>query len=413
MQGFGQGNRLGGIGQAYGDRNFRVYSVGAIASWISFFVQLVAVSWLTWELTKSTTWLAVVALLDIVPNVVLMPLTGALADRVDRHRIMLATSFLSLLQASALAALAWWGLLSILPLAGLVLIHGVIISFMVPAMYGTLPRFVGRAALPSAIAVSSSYTQLAVFAGPALAGWIIAGHGTTTAFVVNAAGYLVLLISFLNLKTPAEYRQPKPAAHSIGRDILDGVAYLVGDRTILFLLLLGLVTSSLISGFYHMTPAYSEQVLGLGVVGLSTILACQGLGATGASLWLAHGGTEAVRLERVLWAAIIAMLALAALVLTENLYLAAAIAVVVGFAAETRRTSTMALIQLTVEEGQRGRVMGTLFMFSQLAAGIGAYVIGAVAADHGLRTPVLIGVAIGAVVWLVLYLYRERLFRMS
>ena len=162
-----------------------------------------------------------------------------------------------------------------------------------------------------------------------------------------------------------------------------------------------------------MTPAYSEQVLGLGVVGLSTILACEGLGATGAALWLAHGGTKAVRLERALWASIIAMLALAALVLTENLYLAAAIAVVVGFAAETRRTSTMALIQLTVEEGQRGRVMGTLFMFSQLAAGIGAYVIGAVAADHGLRTPVLIGVAIGAVVWLVLYLYRKRLFRMS
>ncbi len=406
-------NWLGGIGQAFGDRNFRVYSVGSIASWISFFVQFVAVSWLTWELTKSTTWLAIVALLDIVPNVVLMPLTGALADRIDRHGIMLATSFLSLLQASALAALASLGLLTILPLAGLVLVHGVIISFMVPAMYGTLPRFVGRAVLPSAIAVSSSYTQLAVFAGPALAGWIIANHGTVAAFVVNAVGYLVLLISFLNLKTPADYQQPKPPSRSIGHDILDGVAYLVGNRTILFLLLLGLVTSSLVSGFYHMMPAYSEQVLGLGVVGLSTILACEGLGATGASLWLAHGGTKAVRLERVLWAAIIAMLALAALVVTENLYLAAAIAVVIGFAAGTRRTGTMALIQLSVEESQRGRVMGTLFMFSQLSAGIGAYLIGAVAADHGLQIPTLVGVAVGAAVWLVLYLRRKQLFRMS
>jgi len=231
--------------------------------------------------------------------------------------------------------------------------------------------------------------------------------------MVNAVGYFVLLISFLNLKTPADYRQPKPPARSIGRDILDGAAYLVGNRTILFLLVLGLVTSSLIAGFYHMTPAYSEQVLGLGIVGLSTILACQGLGATGAALWLAHGGTEAVRLERILWAAIIAMLALAALVLTSNLYLAAAIAVVIGFAAETRRTSTMALVQLTVEEGQRGRVMGTLFMFSQLSAGIGAYLIGTLAVDHGLQKPTLIGVAIGAVVWLALYLHRKRLFRMS
>ena len=277
-------------------------------------------------------------------------------------------------------------------------------------MYGTLPRFVAREALPSAIAVSSSYTQLAVFAGPALAGWIIATQGTTAAFVVNAAGYFVLLISFLNLRTPADYRQPKPEARSIGQDILDGVRYLVADRTILSLLLLGLVTSSLVSGFYHLMPAYSEQVLGLGVVGLSTILACLGLGATGAAFWLAHGGTDAVRLERVLWAALVAMLALAAMVLTENLYLAAAIAVVVGFAAETRRTSTMALVQLNVEEGQRGRVMGTLFMFSQLAAGIGAYAIGSAAAGHGLQIPTLIGVAIGTVVWLVLYLRRKSLF---
>lgn len=67
---------LGGIGQAYADRNFRIYSMGSIASWTSFFVQLVAVSWLTWKLTGSTLWLAVMALLDIVPGVILMPFTG-------------------------------------------------------------------------------------------------------------------------------------------------------------------------------------------------------------------------------------------------------------------------------------------------------------------------------------------------
>ncbi len=60
--------RLGGIGLAFADRNFCIYSVGSIGSWVSFFVQLVAVAWLTWELTKSTTWLAIIALLDIAPK---------------------------------------------------------------------------------------------------------------------------------------------------------------------------------------------------------------------------------------------------------------------------------------------------------------------------------------------------------
>ena len=94
---------LGGIGEAFADRNFRVYSAGSIASWTSFFVQLVAVSWLTWELTGSTLWLAVMALLDIVPGVILMPFTGVFADRHDRHRIMIWVCSLSLIQAAVLA----------------------------------------------------------------------------------------------------------------------------------------------------------------------------------------------------------------------------------------------------------------------------------------------------------------------
>ena len=95
--------RLGGIGEAFADRNFRLYSTGAIATWIGFFVQLVAVSWYAWELTGSTTWLAIVAILDIAPNIVLMPLAGAIADRYDKYWIMGLVSLLALIQAVAMA----------------------------------------------------------------------------------------------------------------------------------------------------------------------------------------------------------------------------------------------------------------------------------------------------------------------
>ena len=284
---------------------------------------------------------------------------------------------------------------------------------MVPAMYGILPRFVARPVLSSAIAVASSYTQLAIFVGPALAGWIIVSHSITAAFMVNALGYLILLISFLCLRTPAGYRQPEPSPHTVTRDILEGAVYIFRDKRIFFLLTLGLFSHAIGAGFYHMAPAYAEQVLGLGVVGLSTILASRGLGATGAALWLAHGGAPAASLERVLWASMLAMLALAVLVLIENLYAAAAVAAVMGFASETRKTGTMTIIQLSVAESQRGRVMGTLFMLSQLSAGIGAYLIGAWAAYFGVQTPLLVGVAVCVAAWLLLYLCRGRLFQMS
>jgi MFS family permease len=76
--------RLGGIGEAFADRNFRIYSIGSILSWLSFWVQMVAMSWTTWELTHSTTWLAIIAVLDIVPNLIFLPLGGVMADRFDR-----------------------------------------------------------------------------------------------------------------------------------------------------------------------------------------------------------------------------------------------------------------------------------------------------------------------------------------
>lgn len=399
---------LGGIGEAFADRNFRVYSVGSIGSWISFFVQLVAVAWLTWELTASTTWLAIMALLDILPNVFLMPLAGALADRHDRHRILIITSGLLLLQAVAMAVLAWLDLLTIWPLAGLVFLHGILISFMVPAMYGTLPRFVHRSVLSSGIAVASAYTHFAMFAGPALGGWIIAKHGLTMAFVVNALGYCALVAAFLCLKTPADYQKPEPSSQSIMGDIMDGFAYIQRSTTTASLLWLLLVSDALAIGFYHMVPAYSELILGLGIIGLSTILACRGLGATAAALWLAHGGAEAVKIERVLWASLIAMLALAALVQTSNIYVAAVIACVMGFAGGTRKTGTMSIIQLSVEENQRGRVMGTMFMFSQIAAGIGAYLIGTLAVSYGLKTPTVVGVVVGVTIWIGIYFQHRK-----
>ena len=109
------------------------------------------------------------------------------------------------------------------------------------------------------------------------------------------------------------------------------------------------------------------------------------------------------------------MLALAALIHIPMLLPAALVACVWGFAGETRKTSTFSIIQLAVDEQQRGRVMGTVFMFSQLAAGIGVYAIGTLAGHLGLRVPISAGVLFGICVWWWLYrrYRRERVGRLS
>jgi len=401
-------HRLGGIGRAFSDRNFRIHSIGAFASWISFFVQIIAVSWLTWELTHSTSWLAVVALLDIVPNVILMPFGGALADRYDRYWIMKISNTLLLIHAVLMAGLAWLGFLTIWPLAILVLLHGILLSFSVPAMHGILPRFVDKSVLSSAIAVNSSYTQFAIFAGPALAGWIISVHGLPMAFAVNAFGYMMLIVAMLSLRTPKGYVQPKKVSDSILGDIGEGFSYIRNHGGISSLLILLLAGGTVKASFFYMAPAYSEQILGMGIEGVSIILASAGAGATLAALWLAHGGEAAATAKRVLWAFLFFILAIAVLYLVENIYIAVAVAVALGLAGETWKTGTFTLIQLNVSEEQRGRVMGNMFLLSQFASGVGTYLIGAFAVTQGLIGPMLIAVVCCFVVWLTFYVKREQ-----
>jgi MFS family permease len=177
---------FGGIVEAFRDRNFRRYSVGAIVSWLTYFVQTVAVSWTAWELTHSTGGLAIIALADATPNIALMPFGGVLSDRYDRFRVLQLAYFCAALQSAGLAGLALGGQLTIGPLVGLSIVHGAIHAFSVPARFGLLPRFVESQRLTVAIAVAAAYNQMGFVIGPALAGWLILQFGVASAFASNA-----------------------------------------------------------------------------------------------------------------------------------------------------------------------------------------------------------------------------------
>ncbi len=398
---------LGGIGEAFGDRNFRIHTIGSVISWLSFFVQLVAVSWTTWQLTHSTTWLAVIALLDIAPNLIFLPLGGALADRVDRVRIVAITHILALLQALALAVLAYGNHLTIGILAVLVFLHGLIHSFSIPALYGMLPRFIARPRLASAIAVNAAYTQFAVFAGPAAAGWLIQHYGVAMAFASNVAGYAIYLATLFSLRMPADY-QPQPrSGRSVWGDLIDGARYICGHRGIATMLILMLISDVLTRPVSQMLPAYAEQMLGRGIDGMSMLLAGIGFGATLAALWLAHGGAKGATPQRVLWAFLAEFLAIGALMLTHHLAAALLAIIAYGMASEICATGTVSLTQLAVSDAQRGRVMSIQFLLRRLAGGGGTYVVGAVADRHEIQTPLLVAAGIGFSCWLYLF-YRRK-----
>jgi MFS family permease len=396
-------SKLGGIGEAFAERNFRIYSIGSITSWITYFVQAIAFSWATWEITHSTTWLAVVALLDVCGNVLFLPIGGVLADRYDRLRILMAAYACDCVKTAVLAILAFSGDLSLTALCIAAFLHGTIHSFSVPASYGLLPRFVSRERLSAAIGVNASYTQFAIFAGPAVAGWILVHWGTAVAFAFNVAGYLVYFASIALLRTPPDFVQSRSPPRSIRHDVAEGARYILGHRGLSALLLLVLVGDAVSGAIYQMLPAYADLVLGRGVGSVSLLFGAAGIGATGAALWLAHGGAASATPERVLWAAL--GVGISVFLLAGFAYVAVAVGAMLlfGLAGETRRTATLSIMQLSIDDAQRGRVMSTLFLMTRLAGGLGTIAVGATAHYAGLRLPLFAAAAILVVVWFLMY----------
>ena len=366
-------------------------------------------SWTTWELTHSTTWLAIIAVLDIAPNLIFLPLGGVLADRFDRFAMVLIAYGAAWLHVVALTLLAYTGTLTLGPLAILAFLHGFIHSFSVPAAYGMMPRFIARERLASAIAVSSAYTQFAVFAGPALAGWIILHDGVAAAYATNVVGYLVFFVSVAFLRTPDTYRAPPPSGRSVLGDIAEGASYIVGHRGISALLLLMLMGDAMSATVYQMLPAIADTMLSSGVAGVSSLMSAAGLGATLSALWLAHGGAGRATPARVLWAFLAFALAVTALMFAPSVAVAAGVMVVFGFAGEARRTGTVSILQTSIDDAQRGRVMSTQFMFQRVAGGIGTILIGSEAARTGLRAPMLVAAALAIAAWGVAFLNRDRI----
>ncbi|MDX7953710.1 MFS transporter [Lichenihabitans sp. Uapishka_5] len=390
---------LGGIGTAFADANFRRYSVGAIISWLSFFIQTVAVAWLTWDLTHSTTWLAVIALLDAVPMSVLAPLGGIIADRHDRFRILMVAYSFATLQAALLAALAFSGTLTIERLGALTLLHGLVHAFSVPAQFGLLPRFVARDRLPSAIAVASAYSNLGFFLGPALAGWVILHFGVGVAFASNVVGYGIYFWSAALLQRLPEDKPPIASNRSIARDFIEGVQTIVGHRGIRALLALMTLGDALAAAVRQMLPAFSDRIFHSGVQGLSALLAGAGAGATLAALWLAQGGMRRVTSTRIIWAFLGFLAATLVLLTAGGLSMAVAAMVARGFCFEICRTALVALLQTSVSDAVRGRIMSTQFLLQQGARAAGVATIGWAATDWGLRGPLFWGVLLAALVW--------------
>lgn len=399
------------IGIALRHATYRNYQSGRFLSHTASWMYKLAIGWIVWKLTHSAAWLGVFGFLDQAPALFIMPLAGALTDRVSALKMLRVTQILLVVQGVALAALDWFDLLNLPILIVLTLAYGIISAFQLPANQTILPNLLPREALTIAYGLNSVFYNVARFVGPMLAGAMITTWGTAPAILANAIGALLfmLVLYYLDSKIELPPQQPRSSKRNMLGDIRDGVAYTMkhdGIRpTIIILSAMSLlpysiemILPSLADGTYHMGAnglAWMTSILGVGAMTQAALIARRG----------GVAGLSAYAIAAILWMAV----AFCAISLISNFWLALVCIFVIGFTASATRVSSMTLLQYCIEPGMRGRVASIYGLITHFFPAAGALLVGALGDRLGLPIVMsMIGVfTLG--VWIWAYGHRKQM----
>jgi predicted MFS family arabinose efflux permease len=359
-------------------------------------VQRVAVGWLTWELTQSSTWIGVVAFANLFPVVVLGPFGGLLADRVQLPRIVLVCQTLQLGQSLVLFALTALDLITIWALLGLTCFNGITVAFHQPARLTMAPSLVRPQDLAAAIAINSVVFNGARFVGPAVAGIIITQYGIAPAFATNSASFAAMIVAVLCLRLPPRAASRRPAA-GVFTPIKDGMRYGFTDPAIGPLLCLTAATALLAFPLHELLPSFADAVFHRGAAGLAILTSALGIGAVTGGVWLAQRGTVVGLTTITLSGAGVCCLGVIVFTGTSLFWVAVAAVAVTGFSMVSTTISTQTMIQTAVSGAMRGRVLSLWGIIVRGGTALGALAMGWLTSLFGSGLPL----AAGAVLCLV------------
>ena len=342
-------------------------------------MQTIAQSWLVLTLTSSALKLGLVNVLQFAPILVFGLVSGVVADRIPRQRILIATQAISAVLALTLATLTWTDRVQLWHIYGLALTLGIVNSFDMPARQAFVGDMVSKDDLPNAIALNSSVFNAGRLVGPAVAGVLLALFGPALCFTINAMSYIAVLTSLLMMSIPAIKERPLPSKGLT--QIGEGISYVRNTPSVAMTLLMVGVVGVFGLNFNVWMPLLAKNDLGTGAAGFGLLMAALGLGSLAGALILAFR-VKSPRPKRMLATAGLlggaeVVLAAAAL-LGAPISVALMVVVVLGFA----MTSTMAMANTVVQSATppelRGRVMSVYMTIFAGSAPFGALIAGLV-----------------------------------
>ncbi len=369
--------------RALGSRNYRLFFGGQIVSLIGTWITTTATSWLVYRLTGSALLLGVVGFAGQFPAFLLGPFAGIFVDRWNRHRLLVATQTISMLQSLTLAALTLTGHISIAWIVGLSIVQGLVNAFDMPGRQVFLLSLIeNREDLGNAIALNSSMVNAARLIGPSIAGLLIAATSEGWCFLIDGVSYVAVIVALLRMRLAA----PPPAAPgraSAVAQFREGFAYAFGSYPIRSIILLLALVSLVGVPYTVLMPIFASEVFHGGPHTLGFLMTASGGGALCGALWLASR-RSVLGLGRLIPAACATFGAgLIAFSFTRTLLLAVPCLVLVGVGFMVQLASSNTVIQTIVDDGKRGRVMSLYMMAFLGTAPFGSLIAGSLSSTIG------------------------------
>jgi predicted MFS family arabinose efflux permease len=347
---------LPGFLSAFRYRNFRLLWAGAFLSSIGTWTQDVALSWLIHTQVGDPFYLGLRAFASDAPLIAFMLVGGAVADRFDRRRVLLASNVLQMAFAATLLVLYLLGRLGIGAIVGIAFVTGLTQSQSAPTYQAVITSLVPSAEIPRAVAMNSLQFNLSRFIGPAVAGVLLAGGGTSGCLAVNVVSFLAVIVALARIEFPPP-AAGAAARETLARSLRAGFAQMRAIPLLVLLTGLGAAGSFLAFPLITFLPVFAGDVLGTGAGGYSLLLSSFGAGAIGGALFTAHRGQVSGRGRALLTAFLVYGVCALAAVLAARPAVAMGLLFVAGWALVTAFSTLNSLVQEHAPDAFRGRIL--------------------------------------------------------
>jgi MFS family permease len=375
--------RLKLIFRALRYRNYRLFFGGQSISLIGTWLTQIATSWLVYRLSNSVLLLGVIGFVSQIPIFLLTPFAGVLVDRWNRHRTLVITQTLSMMQSLALAILTLTGVIEVWHIILLCIFQGLINAFDVPARQAFVVEMVAvKEDLGSAIALNSSMFNSARLLGPSIAGLLIAAFGEGVCFLIDGISYLAVIVALLAMKIKLTKIESQRA--NVLHGLKEGFTHAFGFVPIrAILLLLGLVG---LAGMPYiiLMPVFAANVLHGGPHTYGFLMGASGVGAVAGAVYLASRKSVRGLGKIISLASGIFGLGLILFSISRVFWLSLLLMVFTGLGMMMQVASSNTVLQTIVDDDKRGRIMSFYTMafmgmspFGSLLAGLLASKIGA------------------------------------